>query len=427
MAREISLAMSRVWKDEVAGDDWYQGADRWERVRAAIARNGFDLLLALTPENAGYLAGQTNFMATHWRLAGIHAVAFAPDGQRASVSGDFGVDPAVSPPFRHLPYVGWTESVDVRDARGGSLAERITRARPMPVNRPVQFDGEAMFDQVVAAIHTLNPTAVRIGIDLAEVDATSLGLLEDRLPGVELIDATAVFDDLRALKDPDEIAHLRLAAELTEIGISGAVRRIAIGQTTTAVNAAYQSAVHEAVIADPRFAAFRQAEGAVAIGIGADAPTTVQPGQTIKFDMQVDVGGYHSDIGRTFAINPTADQTQLYADLLKALDALIATVRPGATFAEVYAAGSGAMHEAGYRAYSRGHLGHSVGLTQHFEEPPFIAPDEHRLIVPGMVLSVELPYYVYGVGAFQMERMGIVSETGFDLLDQLPFTLALDV
>ena len=82
-------------------------------------------------------------------------------------------------------------------------------------------------------------------------------------------------------------------------------------------------------------------------------------------------------------------------------------------------------HRAGFTNYSRGHLGHSLGLTQRFEEPPFIAPGEARPVVPNMVLAIEMPYYVYGVGAFQLERMGVVTGTGFDLVDQLPFEFEL--
>ena len=41
-----------------------------------------------------------------------------------------------------------------------------------------------------------------------------------------------------------------------------------------------------------------------------------------------------------------------------------------------------------------------------------------------MVLSIEVPYYVYGVGAFQFERMLLVTQGGGELLDRLP--LALD-
>jgi Xaa-Pro aminopeptidase len=142
--------------------------------------------------------------------------------------------------------------------------------------------------------------------------------------------------------------------------------------------------------------------------------------------MQVDVGGQHSDIGRTFAIAPSADQLLIYAALRDALAAAEAAVRPGATFQQVYAAGTEAMRAKGFANYSRGHLGHSIGLAHNYEEPPFIAPDETRPIVPGMAISVELPYYVLGVGAFQLERMLLVTDDGHEALDDLPFALAVE-
>ncbi|MGI8475876.1 MAG: M24 family metallopeptidase, partial [Thermomicrobiales bacterium] len=122
---------------------------------------------------------------------------------------------------------------------------------------------------------------------------------------------------------------------------------------------------------------------------------------------------------------PTADQREVHAALHAALAAAHAAVVPGATFAEVHARGSEAMRAAGFASYSRGHLGHSVGLTQRFEEPPFIAADEPREIVAGMMLSLELPYDVYGVGAFQLERMLLVTADGHEAIDRLPFAFDL--
>jgi Xaa-Pro aminopeptidase len=391
----------------------------------AIGRHGFDALLAITPENAEYLAEQGNFIATHWRIPGIHAAAIGT-GERAVVTGDFGADPLSVRPYTHVPYLSWTESVDIRERREDTLPERVVASRPGgPIERPAQFDLDAVFDAIAQAVRAIAPHPTRIGVDLLEVDAASTARLAVRLPGVDLVDATHVFDDLRAIKDPDEIAHLLLAGELTEIGIQGALARVTPGMSETALNAAYQVAVHERVMANDRFAAFRQAEGAANIGIGADSPSRVEPGQTLKFDMQVDIAGYHSDIGRTYAIEPTSEQRAIYAALRDALAVLQEAVRPGVTFAELHQIGASAMHRAGFSNYSRGHLGHSLGLTQRFEEPPFIAPDEHRPVVPSMVLAIEMPYYVYGVGAFQLERMGVVTATGFDLVDRLPFELEL--
>jgi Xaa-Pro aminopeptidase len=408
--------------------DWYSGGKRWDRIGDAIGRHGFDVLLALTPEHAGYLAGQSNFIATHWRIPGIYSVAVGPDGKKAVVSGDFGVDPTAARTYTHIAYRSWTESVDIRGRLDGTAAQRVVASRPGgPIERPAQFDLDGVFDAVAQTVRAVAPNPKRLGVDLLEVDAASVARLVARLPGVELVDATQVLDDLRAIKDPDEIAHLRLAGELTEVGIRGALARITPGMSETALNSAYQIAVHERVIADERFAAFRQAEGMANIGIGSDSPHAVLPSQTLKFDMQVDVAGYHSDIGRTFAIAPTADQRTMYGALRDALAVLEDAVRPGVTFAELYAIGSGAMHRAGFANYSRGHLGHSLGLTQRFEEPPFIAPGEERPVVPNMVLAIEMPYYVYGVGAFQLERMGVVTGTGFEMVDQLPFELELQL
>jgi Xaa-Pro aminopeptidase len=180
-------------------------------------------------------------------------------------------------------------------------------------------------------------------------------------------------------------------------------------------------------MADERFGAFRQAEGLASVGIGADQPRRVEPGLTIKFDMQVDVAGYHSDIGRTVAFEPAAEQIEVYDALREALARAEAAIRPGVKFAEIYAAGAEAMREQGFTNYSRGHLGHSVGLTQHFEEPPFICPFEFRPVAPNMVLSLELPYYIYGIGAFQLERMIEVTEDGAAPMDQMGFQLGIDL
>jgi Xaa-Pro aminopeptidase len=404
---------------------WYTGTDRHERIANALAVNGFGCLLALTPENAAYLSGQSNYIATNWRVPGLFSVAIGTRGARAVVAPDFGGDPAVSTSDERFAFRIWTESIDVRGVAGDSIAERVRAARSGTVARPAQFDLEEVLDRVAEAVRAVAPEVNRVGADLESVSAMSRDGLQRRLPVVDWVEATSVFDDLRALKDADEIALLRLAGELTEVGIAGAVARLEPGMSEAAVNAAYQVAVHERVITDSRFAAFRQAEGLASIGFGADVPHVVGPGRTIKFDMQVDVGGYHSDIGRTYAMAPTREQRDVFAALHGALTAAQERVKPGVTFAEVFRVGTAAMHDAGYANYGRGHLGHSVGLTQHFEEPPFIAPDESRPLVPGMVVSLELPYYVYGVGAFQLERMLLITADGHEAIDRLPFDFEL--
>ena len=403
------------------GAVWYEGATRRERLADALQRNRLDVLLALTPENAAYLSGRTSVIATLWRLPGLVAVAVNDRGEMAVAAGDneIGGYDGVVASFAH-PL--WIEHLDLRNP-GMDLAARVDAARPEgDVSRPAQFDAELMLDAVVAAVGAVVTAGRRVGAELAMLPAWVAERLRQRLPNLEWVEAGAVFDDLRAIKDADEIAHLRLAAELTETGIAGARDALQPGLGAIGVSAAYQRAIWDRAASDHRFAALRQVEGLVSVGDGA-APVAVGPGQTVKLDMQVDVGGYHSDVGRTYALEPTAEQQAVYDALRDALAAVVATLGPGVPMRDVWAVGTERMRAAGFANYSRGHLGHSVGLAHNYEEPPFIAADEARPLAPGMVVSVELPYYLLGVGSFQMERMVRIGASGVDVLDRLPFEL----
>jgi Xaa-Pro aminopeptidase len=400
---------------------WYEGSSRRERVALAMARNGFDVLLALTPENAAYLSGRTSVIATLWRLPGLVAVAVDHQGDVTVAAGDNEIARYAEAVAR-FAHPLWIEHLDLRGV-GGTLPDRVWSARPGgAIDRPTQYDVARMLDAGAAAVDAVLSGGRRIGTELTLLPAWILEGLVNRLPLAEWIDATAVFDDLRAIKDPDEIAKLRLAAELTETGIAAARDALRPGMSDVAVSAAYQCAIWERAANDSHFAALRQVEGLVSVGDGTGS-ALVGPGQIVKLDMQVDVGGYHSDIGRTYALQPTADQQTVYDALNDALAAAVATIAPGVPLREVWQAGTDAMRGAGFPNYSRGHLGHSVGLAHNYEEPPFIAADEKRPLAPGMVVSVELPYYLLGVGSFQMERMVLVEESGRELLDRLPFAL----
>ena len=57
-----------------------------ERDRERFGRQ-LDALVALTPENAHYLAGFGNYIATHWRLPGLFAVAIGPNGRKPPLAG----------------------------------------------------------------------------------------------------------------------------------------------------------------------------------------------------------------------------------------------------------------------------------------------------------------------------------------------------
>lgn len=402
-------------------DPWDAGASRQERIELSIERRGLDGLVAMTPENGEYLSGRPSTIATLWRLPGLVAVAVNAAGDLAVAAGDHEID-GYEAAFARFDHPLWIEHLDLGDGEK-ALAARMLAARPAGVlERPAQFESESMLDAVAAAAGAVAGRSGRMGLELASLPCWVVEGLRQRLTGIELVEASDIFADLRAIKDDRELRHLRLAAALTEIGIAGARDALQPGMSALAVTAAYQRAIWDAVAVEPRYREMRQAEGLVSVGDGGE-PAMTGPGETVKLDMQVDVGGYHSDIGRTYALEPTEDQQTVYDALRGALDIAVKAIAPGVPFREVWWAGTAAMREAGFANYSRGHLGHSVGLAHNYEEPPFISADETRPMAENMVVSVELPYYLKGIGSFQMERMVIVGGSGCEILDTLPFVL----
>jgi Xaa-Pro aminopeptidase len=93
-------------------------------------------------------------------------------------------------------------------------------------------------------------------------------------------------------------------------------------------------------------------------------------------------------------------------------------LRPGVRMREVYDAGLVAVREAGLPQYSRGHFGHSIGLDNHQEEPPFIGPNDVE-IRANMVLCLEVPFYPPDVGGFNIEDMFLITDTGAESLTHL--------
>jgi Xaa-Pro aminopeptidase len=62
--------------------------------------------------------------------------------------------------------------------------------------------------------------------------------------------------------------------------------------------------------------------------------------------------------------------------------------------ADIFDTGQKYVQEHGFTDFERGVLGHGVGLQNY--EPAYIGPNNDRELESGMVLAIELSYYVKG-------------------------------
>ena len=141
----------------------------------------------------------------------------------------------------------------------------------------------------------------------------------------------------------------------------------------------------------------------------------MQPGDPAIFDVGAICHGYTTDLARVGYLGEAEKEgVTLYEVLRRAQELAIQAMKPGVPIAEVFAIGQNYVRESGYPTYTRGNIGHGVGID--FEEEPFIGPDNLWKIEEGMMLAVEVPFYSPKLGGFNVEDMVYITKEGPEVL-----------
>ncbi len=402
-----------------------------DRAQRLMQEAGLDALVLAKPESYAWATGAPAGVASLFRRAGaalalvpaesqqpICAVStelFAAQARRA-LGGD-----------RVITHADWVETADIRPwlDSAGSAAELMrkswqTAGRPADFARPAAFDARQAFKALGELLRQGGLRKARIGLDLDFWPANDFALLQQVLPGVRWLDASATVGRIKAIKSPREIGLLQQAAALAEAGMHRALASVRDGLHRDEIAQAWKDGVADAV------------QGCGARLTGQWEYTTVgplpwqgggriAPGDVLKFDMGCLVEGYSSDSGRTFVLGRARPRTrEIMQALEEAFAAGLEALRPGQLLSQVHARALQALRRSGMVGFSRGHFGHSLGHDTFCEVPPFIAAQAHEPIEPGMVLAFETPVYVDGEGGFIIEDQFLITESGAEAAWSLP-------
>lgn len=393
---------------------------------------GLDALLVVGPENVAY-ATRTGIGPAHmWRRFGPYvalipadpahsSAAIVADSQRRAVEEAGVIDEVLSHPI-------WVEYMDVVDQPGDDVRQRVEVAsQGRPTTRPERFDPRLIDPMIKQALESRGLERGRIGIDLDFLPASDLGRVQAIMPGAEIVDSTQVLRRLRVVKVDWEIERLRIAVKLTEHGIQAAIDAVEIGAPIATVSLNFKRGIIDAAERD----GVTNLTGSWDILSVGDRPWSkplhdkIQAGDVIKFDCGAIVDGYVADFGRTFSVGTPSHAAHAVHDALRAgMHAAIKTLRPGIKCSDVFRAAEEAVREFGFPSYTRGHFGHSIGNDIGQEEWPWLSATEEFILEPGMVLAVETPYYIDGVGGFMIEHNVVILDDGIEVLDTLPDELA---
>lgn len=225
----------------------------------------------------------------------------------------------------------------------------------------------------------------RLGVPYGDFQRISAELMPR-----QFVDAvTPVFHRLRVVKSPAEVRRIRKVCEL--VSNAYAALPMLLQQGDSEVDACRKM---EAVC----FALGVDKPGSTVIsGHGGHIMTFAGPTRRVLGDgdvMFIDTGCmldyYYCDFNRHFAFGSVDPATAKAYDLIwDATEAGINSVKPGVTASDVW----NAMHDVisakdkTASSDSFGRMGHSMGLS--VLELPSIAPQDHTVLQPGMILNIE--------------------------------------
>jgi Xaa-Pro aminopeptidase len=239
--------------------------------------------------------------------------------------------------------------------------------------------------------------------------------LKQLLPGVEFEDCSRVLWPLRMVKSQTEIDYIRRSCRITDAACKAAIEFSHDGVKECEIASLIGRIMMEAGADMPGF---------LVVASGPERYDMINPyasqrelkrGDMVNLDLGAVYKGYWSDLTRAFFIGkPTERQKAFYEAAREINQAAIRKVQPGIEVSEVDKAAEDKIDTLGYRPYMLHRTGHSLGLEIH--ELPSISPDDHTVLEPGMVLTVEPGIYDFAIGAFRVEDTLVVTETGYEYL-----------
>ncbi|MEJ7838227.1 MAG: Xaa-Pro peptidase family protein [Thermomicrobiales bacterium] len=347
---------------------------RLERARALLDNLALDAILVTDPSNRRYLSGFT-----------------ADDHGANESSGYLLIDRTSAVLFGSPVNTPWAESevvegISVRNWKRHAADSIIDAAREGGWRR-------LGFEEFVT------PTSVYFSLTAPGVE------------NLEIVPIGTSVDELRAVKDAEEIGFLEHALHLTDVAFIAAEKQLRAGQTefefAEIVRAELRAAGSEGEAFDT----------IVASGLHAAKPhhspgdRRIGEGEPVIVDMGAMYKGYNGDLTRTIWVGtPDPKLTELYAIVEEAQNSALAGIKSGVSGSQADAYCRDVFRSHGLDLYFVHSTGHGLGLRVH--EAPSARQGADAILQPGEVVTVEPGLYVPGWGGVRIEDVVVVTEDG---------------
>lgn len=235
----------------------------------------------------------------------------------------------------------------------------------------------------------------------------------------KLVSAPPLIEQLRAIKDPEELALIQQAIDLGDSAFEHVAQRIQPGWTEKQVALEIERYVREHGGDGMSFETIVAAGPWGAMPHAQPRDYVIQEGEGVVIDMGVRVQGYCSDLTRTIFVGEPDEQFQrIYNIVLTAQMTAAELIETGMTGEAAHMIAHNVIEEAGYGDTFGHGLGHGVGLQIH--ESPRVGRTSPDVLEDGMVITIEPGIYIQGWGGVRIEDMAVMENGKARILSHAP-------
>lgn len=341
--------------------------DRLAAVRAEAARAGYDALLVTSLPNIRYLTGFSGSSA--------------------------------------LLVVTAQDALLITDFRYRAQARAEASAVAL-----VEIEPSSLWSRLWASLPRLGVSGV-IAFESAHVTHADAQRFADAGARWQWRATAELVEAERQRKDDGEVQLIRRAIGVAEAALDATLPAIRPGATERSVAAALEFALRERGSEAHPFETIVASGPRSALPHARSSDRPIGDGELVIVDFGATIGGYCSDITRTFVAGRAASwQRDVHEVVLDANQRAAAAVRAGMRGREADAIARDAIEARGFGSAFGHSLGHGIGLEVH--EAPRLSRASEAPLPAGAVVTIEPGVYLDEQGGVRIEDDVQVTDAG---------------
>lgn len=253
----------------------------------------------------------------------------------------------------------------------------------------------------------------RLGFERKWVNYSMYEDMKENLKEIELVPTQDIIENLRYIKDEEEIEILREASRITDKSFEEILKHIKAGMTERQVVAKLEYIIRMNGGDGVGFDTILVSGKKTSLPHGKPDDKVIEEGDFVTLDFGALYKGYTSDMTKTIVVGKPSDkQVEIYNVVKEAQQAGLDTIKDGINSKLPDDAVREVVKD--YIEYYYPGIGHGIGMDLH--EPPFIGNRGGYIIKKNCVITMEPGLYIPDWGGVRIEDSILVKEDGYERL-----------